>query len=37
MLQDDGDRMRAGAPVVHVLAVVQSGSGRVQWLDQTSQ
>jgi hypothetical protein len=29
--------MGTGAPVAHVVAVMKSGSGRVQWLDQTSQ
>ena len=36
-LQDDGGRVRAGAPVAHVVAVMERGSGRVQRLDQTRQ
>ena len=37
MPQDDGGRVRAGAPVAHVIAVMQRGSGRVQRLDQAGQ
>ena len=37
LLQDDGDGVRPGAPVAHVVVVVQRGSGRIQRLDQTRQ